>query len=56
MPNLTRASRELFRRTPDETFSSLAALTTHCRQERDDSADVWEAPKVFGPSRSERTI
>jgi len=43
MPNLTRASRELFRRRPDETFPSLASLTTHCRQERDDSADIWEA-------------
>ena len=34
MVNLTRANRELFRRSPDETFSSLKELHDHCRQER----------------------
>jgi hypothetical protein len=32
--NLTRASRELFRRTPDECFGSLTELRRHCEQQR----------------------
>ena len=30
MPNLTCVSQELFRRTPDYSFESLAALAEHC--------------------------
>ena len=44
MQNLKKASQELFRRTPDETFPSLTALSAHCRQERDESAEYWPAP------------
>ena len=44
MQNLTRASRELFRRTPDETYASLEALVGHCRQQRETSADHWLSP------------
>ena len=44
MQNLTKASRELFRRTPDETFPSLAALSAHCRQEREEVNECWRAP------------
>lgn len=44
MANLLRASQELFRRTPDECFESLDALSAHCRQQRDQSQDRWEAP------------
>ena len=44
MSNLTRAHRELFRREPDERFSSLETLTTYCRQQRDDSCELWWQP------------
>jgi len=44
MHNLTRASRELFRRTPDETFPSLDTLISHCLQQRDASEDHWLPP------------
>ena len=45
MSNLTRASRELYRRTPDETYSTLEDLVGHCRQQREDSIDHWIPPK-----------
>ena len=48
MANLTKASRELFRRTPDETFPSLDALVGHCRQQRESSQDHWLAPTGLG--------
>ena len=44
MQHLTHASRELFRRTPDETFPTLAALVDHCRKEREDSVEHWHPP------------
>ncbi len=44
MQNLTKASQELFRRSPDETFPSLDALAAHCRQDREDSAEHWRPP------------
>ncbi|MHB8954563.1 MAG: DUF932 domain-containing protein [Pirellulaceae bacterium] len=45
MQNLTKASQELFRRGPDETFSSLAALSAHCRQQRNESNENWHTPE-----------
>jgi hypothetical protein len=45
MSNLTKASQELFRRSPDETFPSLAALSAYCRQEREDSHENWHRPE-----------
>ena len=47
MQNLTRASRELFRRTPDETFPSLEALVSHCHRQRDESTDHWLSPATL---------
>ncbi|MCC6127473.1 MAG: DUF932 domain-containing protein [Pirellulales bacterium] len=44
MQNLNRASRELFRRTPDETYPSLEALVDHCRWQREESLDNWISP------------
>ena len=44
MQNLTKASQELFRRTPDETYPSLQALVDHCRQQREASRDHWLSP------------
>ena len=47
MSNLTRASRELFRRTPDETYSSLEALLNRCHQQRERSEDHWISPTAL---------
>ena len=47
--NLTRASRELFRRAPDECFDSLAALSDFCRAKRAESVDTWHAPAQLVP-------
>ena len=44
MQNLTTASQELFRRTSDETFSSLESLSAHCREEREQAAECWRQP------------
>lgn len=45
MTNLKQASRELYRRSPDEIFADLPALQAHCRRERDLSRDYWTPPK-----------
>src|SRR5262245_60683120 len=42
--NLTGASRELFRRAPDETFGSLAELSAHCRGRKERSLERWLPP------------
>lgn len=47
MQNLTRASRELFRRTPDECFESLGALANHCQLQKEKSLDRWHPPQAF---------
>lgn len=44
MSNLNRASRELFRRTPDETYATLDAFVGHCHEQRDRAEDHWVAP------------
>lgn len=44
MATLTRASEELFRRTPDQRFDSLDALQRHCRDEKRSSEDRWHLP------------
>ena len=44
MANLTEASEELFRRTPDECFPSLTALLEKCRREHERSTDRWCPP------------
>ena len=45
MATLTQASRELFRRNADERFSTLAALSDHCRQQKAASLDRWHPPQ-----------
>ena len=50
MTHLTRAHQELFRRTPDEQFQSLPALSAHCQDLRDQSADRWELPQALHPA------
>ncbi len=47
MQHLTAASHELFKRTPDETFSSVAALADHCQVQRENSAVHWHSPGRF---------
>lgn len=42
--NLTRASRELFRREPDEAFGSLAELMSRCRERKQLSSERWVPP------------
>jgi hypothetical protein len=50
MSNLTRANRELFRRTPDETFDSLDALWQRCRAQKESSTDLWHPPQELVPT------
>lgn len=41
---LTRASQELFRRTPDESFATLDDLWQNCQTQQERSRDLWEMP------------
>ncbi len=50
MASLTRAHQELFRRRPDECFESLESLYEHCAREREESRDVWQAPRDISAS------
>jgi hypothetical protein len=50
--NLTRASRELFRRNPDECFESLSDLSNHCRHKQQTSTDLWRPPTDLIPQDS----
>lgn len=45
MTNLTRASRKLLSRSPDECFESLEALVQHCENERQSAPDFEPPPK-----------
>jgi len=45
MANLTQASRELFRRSPDECFPSLTALSEYCQKGKEASVDRWIPPR-----------
>ena len=56
MQNLTRASNELFRRTPDECFPSLQALWEHCHKRRESSLDHWHPPQHLPPHVTEGRI
>lgn len=47
MVNLTRASQELFRRTPDECFESLDTMLAHCRNQQEASMERWHPPADF---------
>lgn len=42
--NLTQASKELFRRTPDERYANLDDLWHHCQELKDRSTDRWHPP------------
>ena len=45
--NLTRASKELFRRTPDECFSSLGVLLQHTRWQKQEALEAWQPPRTL---------
>lgn len=49
MTHLTHASRELFRRSPDERFPSLEALWQHCHSQKEASLEHWETPQRLVP-------
>jgi hypothetical protein len=51
--NLTRASKELFSRTPDECFPSLDILAHHCRWQQSESAEIWQPPRDIGAQAAE---
>lgn len=53
MANLTRGSRELFRREPDEAFPSLGEILARCRDDAERSTDRWRPPKGMAPVASE---
>ncbi|MCA9170956.1 MAG: hypothetical protein KDB23_24950, partial [Planctomycetales bacterium] len=45
MAMLTQAHRELFRREPDECFSSLVGLARHCQAQKEASLERWHSPQ-----------
>ena len=56
MANLTRAHRELFRRSPDECFETLAELTAHCRNQREASSELWHPSDLLLPQVFSDTV
>jgi len=50
MVNLKRASDELFRRTPDECFPSLVALSEHCHEQKTQATERWHLPQTLLPT------
>ncbi|ODU01791.1 MAG: hypothetical protein ABS79_01155 [Planctomycetes bacterium SCN 63-9] len=53
MPNLLKGSHELFRRSPDESFSSLGEILARCRDDAEGSTDRWKPPKGMKPVAEE---
>lgn len=49
MATLTRASEQLFERTPDERFESFQDLWEHCQREKRISTDLWQPPQSLRP-------
>ncbi|NLX21327.1 MAG: hypothetical protein GXY55_06590 [Phycisphaerae bacterium] len=56
MQNLTRASEELFRRSPDERFGSLTELWQFCQNEKQHAAEHWPAPQSVRPNCQPGTV
>ena len=54
MHNLNKASRELFRRSPDECFASLTALWEHCHKRKEADNERWVPPIAIQPTPSDR--
>lgn len=55
MPNLTHAHQQLFQRSPDERFESLAAITQYCRSQRAQSVEHWKPPQLLVPDVLQET-
>jgi len=49
MTTLTRASQQLFKRSPDERFGSLEELHGHCLREKQFSTEHWQSPQSLQP-------
>jgi hypothetical protein len=47
VPNLTKASHELFKRTPDEVFATMAELTKFCAAQKEAGKDRWLPPRAI---------
>lgn len=47
MVNLTRASRELFSRAPDERFDSFDALLAHCQERKCQAIEHWQPSQAI---------
>lgn len=56
MATLKRASDQLFQRSPDERFGSLAELREHCSREKRFSSDYWQPPQKLQPQPSGREV
>ncbi|NLE59993.1 MAG: DUF932 domain-containing protein [Planctomycetes bacterium] len=56
MPNLTRASEEMFRRTEDERFGTLVELWQHCQEDRERSVEHWPATQRLRPLSQPGTV
>ena len=50
MVELMKAHEELFRRQPDECFTSLDKLREHCNDDRERSEENWPLPKALRPT------
>ncbi len=56
MVNLTRAHKELFRRSPDECFETLTDLTAHCHAQREAASELWYPPGLLMPQVGSDTV
>ncbi len=56
MVTLKKANRELFRRTPDETFATFQELQEHCQREKQFSNDIWQMPQTLEPHLGQDSI
>lgn len=56
MANWMHAHRELFKRTPDEQFSSVASLMKHCKSQRNLSREVWRPPPDVRPRTQDESL
>jgi hypothetical protein len=58
MTDLMRASHELFRRTPDETFPSLEVFHKHFQWQKEQSLEIWQPPRTLSvrPLTGERLM
>ena len=50
MATLKAASKELFRRAPDERYASLESLEQFCREQKERSVDRWQPPQSIVPT------